>query len=280
MKKLTKDWYLLRTIYHLSRHIFKSLQNKEPVIVLTIGKAASTSVYHSLSNQTSYHTFHIHCLSKSGLHRQIIFHKEHDSGRIPPNVRVAKFFRKNLLNFKGNLKIIVIVRSPVDRLISAIFQHYERFKLDSFKTEKDKGYFRTLEFIKHKVEQNDVWNEFDVWFQEEINQSFGIDVYSKPFDTIKKYNIYKQGNVSLLLVRMEDLNTVFSNAMNEFLNTSSTIALEYHNVGEKKDYRSEYSLIKKNLKIEREIINKYVQTKFFKYFYSGQEDELIKKWTI
>ncbi len=279
MKKYTKKWYKLRSVYHIMKHLYKSISNKQPLLILTIGKTASTSVYFSLNRQTSYHCFHLHSLSEKGINKQIKFHTDYDKGRIPPNVRIAQFVNKKLLRFKGNLPVVVIIRNPIDRLLSAIFHHFDKFNINSFSSDSDKNYLPALNLIISKIEEEGVWDELDIWIQEEVNEVLGIDIYSQIFDETKGYNIFNNGKISLLLLKMENLNNVFTISMQSFLNSQTHIVLESHNVGDDKVYKDEYQIIKKNLKIDKKILEKYTATKYFKHFYAGEEEKLYNRWS-
>jgi len=254
------------------------LYKNEIIVVLTIGKVGSQSIYFTLKKKTNKHCFHIHCLSKNGIQRQIQFHKEYDKGRIPPNVRSAQFFRKKILNYSKSIYYIIIIRSPIDRLISAIFQHQDKFKIKNFSSTHEPNYLETIDMIQFKISQKGVENEFDIWIKEEIEETLGIDIYKQKYNEEKGYNIFQNENKNLLVMKMERLNTDFANALKVFLNTNQELILESHNIGDEKEYKKEYQLVKNNLKIERLIIENFINTKYFQHFYAGQEEELYRKW--
>ncbi len=279
LKKYTKKWYKIRSVYHILRNLLTGLNKKEPIVVLTIGKVGSSSIYHTLKDSTPYQCFHVHCLSKNGIERQIQFHNKYDKGKIPPNIRVAQVFQNKLLNHSQNIYYIVIVRSPIDRLLSAIFQHYDKFNIKHFTSTHEENYIKAIELIESKITEKGVQNEFDIWIKEEIQETLGIDIFSQPYNEEKGYNIYKKENKNLLLMKMERLNTDFTSALKIFLNTEQEIILDQHNVGNEKEYREEYRLVKNNLKIEEAVVENFTKTKYFQHFYTGQEEELIKKWS-
>jgi len=276
--KITKKWFNLRTFYHITRNLYAGVIKKEALIVLTIGKVGSSSVFQTLKKETSKHCFHIHSLSLDGLQRQLNFHRKFDKGRIPPHIRLAQFFRNKILKSKKDIYFIVIIRNPIDRIISAIFEHQDKFKIKKFRSINDQNYLDAIELIEFKISEKGVENEFDIWIQEELEETLGIDIYSQQYNQEKGYNIYKFKNRSMLLIKMERLNNDFASALKIFLSTQQEIKLEAHNISNEKEYKEEYSLIKNNLKIDKKIIDNYTNTKYFQHFYAGQEEEVLIKW--
>ena len=61
--------------------------------------------------------------------------------------------------------------------------------------------------------------------------------------------------------------------------SEKVIKLEPHNIGEEKEYKEEYKLVKKHIKFEKGIIENFINSRYFQHFYAGQENEMIKKWS-
>jgi len=277
--KFTKNWYKIRSVFHITRILYTGIKKKEIIVILTLGKVASTSVYFSLIKQTKKRCFHIHCLSKKGIQRQLEFLKKQNNLKIPPHIRIAQFFRNKILTHRGPIYYIVIIRNPIERLLSAIFEHWENFKFEKFTDVEDKNYKNTIEKINDIFQEENVSNEFDVWIQEELNENLRIDIYSQFFDEEKKYNIYENGKDKLILIKFEDINKIFTKSMKIFLGIEENIMLESHNVSNNKEYKNQYNIVKENFKISKEIIEKFINSRYFQHFYSGQEEEIFKKWS-
>jgi len=279
MKKLTKKWYRLRAVRQIFKHIVEGFHKKEILLVLTFGKSGSTSIYNSIKNKLDKNCFHIHALSEVGLNRQKLFHIVNENGLIPVGVRVANFVNFILKHNNKKLYIIVAVRNPIDRHLSYVFHHADKFNIPKFNNAADPNFNIAIDIVHNKFVESEVYNEFDTWIQDELLQNFNIDIYSQGYDESKGYNIYNNNKISLLLLKMENLNNVFTNAIKEFVGAKNEIKLETSNVGEDKLYNEEYKIIKNNFKIERNLLEKFTSTKYFKYFYAGEVEKLYNRWS-
>jgi hypothetical protein len=117
------------------------------------------------------------------------------------------------------------------------------------------------------------------WFKNEIETPFNIDIFSEPYSEEVGYTIYRNGKVTLLLMKMETMTNAFDNAIKDFLNTNEKHSLNIRNVGEDKIYKESYKLIRENYKIEKSIIEEIVESKYFTHFYSKQKDLMYKRWS-
>jgi hypothetical protein len=279
IKKYTKNWYRLRSAKEIIVNIYISCIKKDIILILNIGKVGSTSVYKTLKKQSSSHCLHIHRISEIGMKKQIDFHLKYEKNNIPPHIMLVKFFRNKILNHNRKLDLIVIIRNPIDRFISYIFQHHAKFKIQPFFSTECENYKKAIEIINQKILEEKAWDEFDEWFKEEVFETFDIDIYKQEYNEEKGYNIYKNGNKSLLLLKMERLNNDFASASKIFLKLEQEIVLEPHNIGEEKEYKEEYRIVKTNLKFERKIIENFINSKYSKHFYAKQEAEVFRKWS-
>jgi len=251
--------------------------NQAPVIVLTPGKVGSSSVYYTIRKATNHPTFHIHLLSKRGIARSTRLHIASDRKSRPLHLIVSKLLEKKLKDYRKKIFVITIVREPVSREISSFFQNTEMYKstLENRKLEIDTNKAKAL--LQEKLESNMI-KGLEQWFEQEIKENFGIDIFSKPFNEKEKYIIFKQEKVSLLLIRMEDLNTIFSKAIKKFLNLERKLELQNSNVGDNKYYAESYNQIKSDLKFAPEKIEEIISSQYFQHFYKQREDDIKNKW--
>jgi len=184
-----------------------------------------------------------------------------------------------MMNYNDNIFIIVTIRSPIDQRISSIFQSWQNHNLKLFTSENDSEYYRTLEFVHKSICDDNPSSSIENWFKNEIETPFNIDVFSEPYSEELGYTIYKNGRVTLLLMKMETMNNAFENAMKDFLSTNEKHSLLIHNVGEDKIYKESYKLIKTNIKIEKSVMEEIVDSKYFTHFYSKQKDVMYKRWS-
>lgn len=94
---------------------------------------------------------------------------------------------------KNKVKILILVRDPIMRCLSSHYKHFIKKRV-SVKEE-------TVNFISTFPYQ---WT-LD-WFDNEIKNFLGIDVYESDFDKIKKYKVI-DSKYSLLILRTDSINT-------------------------------------------------------------------------
>ena len=111
------------------------------------------------------------------------------------------------------------------------------------------------------------------WFDYEIKSYFDIDVYSEPFDIEKGYSVYSNGNVELLLIKLERISEL-ENVIKSFLNNVE-FRLIRNNSSDSKIYRFLYSDIKKNIHASDKYMDYYINNSKALNFYSA--DEILSK---
>ena len=266
---------IVKLIYQIK---FKVLNfENHPIIILTPGKVGSSSVYKTIKEGTDYSVFHIHRFSQKGIEESKKSHLNSDRKSLPLHLIVSDLLSKKLLNYKKDVRIIVIVREPITREISSFFQNTEMFKtlIEDKNLNIDNEKAKKLLLARLKT---DFCKEIEEWFDLEINGNFGVDVFTEDFNNEKKYTIIKHDEVSILFLRMEDLNEIFSIAIGEFLNLKPSLQLKKSNISDVKHYAETYKKVKNSIKLTPETINKIVGSKYFKHFYFTKTTKIKERW--
>lgn len=239
LKRLNKYGQRIQFINHLE-------QNSRPVFIYQMGKVGSQSVRHSLESVYKEPVIQGHGFSYN-------FHNW------KPRI-LYRFFQK------GNpLDIITLTREPVSRNVSHFFQKYKGSLSNS------------LEVLKKEFLEQYDHHMADRWFQDHIQKSFGIDVYTKKIPDCG-YQIYEKGRVRLLLIKIETENEIIESAIRSFLNMED-FSLQAHNVGTKKKYGQVYKSFVDNVRFSEQYINEVLSGQYFKHFYNNHTAEaVLKKW--
>lgn len=192
---------------------------------------------------------------------------------------------KDILKKLDILKIITLVREPISRNISRFFQYFEGPSLGPIICVIPEMQFMEviIERLKHGYHEipyynnNILHNPFD-WFDKELKAVFGVDIYAHPFDKEKGYSIIKQGNIEVLAMKLEKLNSLES-VIGEFINVPN-FKLINANEGDKKPYKYLYKNVKDAIKIPREVFDEYYKNNpKMDHFYSEEEKAaFLKKW--
>ncbi|NDY72478.1 hypothetical protein DO021_12470 [Desulfobacter hydrogenophilus] len=245
--KLNVEYKLLKKCKKYGKRILFVQQLEKstcPVFIYQMGKVGSTSVRESLKMSYSEPIIHGHGFSYN-------FHNW-----MPRYL--YRYFQK------GNpLDIITMVREPISRNVSHFFQKYD----GPLSTPIEKLKRKFLESYDHDIA--------DKWFQEHIKKNFGIDVYNKAIpDT--GYQIYENGRIRLLLIKIEAKNKVIESAIRSFLNIEEFV-LQAQNVGVEKAYGKLYKEFTQKVKFSEEYISERLSGIYFKHFYDDQTAEAVKK---
>jgi hypothetical protein len=237
-----------------------------------------TLVYYSLSHQLSFTpVFHVHVLSDSGLKEQEEIYQSY--GQVPSKLRHMRhgnFLCKQINKSAGiKWKIITLVRDPIIREISMFFQRVNRQFPNGIDT------IEVIDILQKRFTSFDESTDYAcTWFDREIKNNFNIDVYDFAFDTQKGYQIIREKNRELLVIRLEDLNSCFEPALKEFLEIQKPIKMMVENVATQKPYKKQYVEVVNKMKLPRDVCELIYSSKFAKHFYSDQMlNDLIKKWS-
>jgi len=256
---------------------------RSPILIYQMGKVGSTSVYRSLKKSAVKHPiFHIHWFSKEGLNRATVLKDDINDPIFNMHFRRCRLLRaKYDTNKIKKWTFITLVRDPIDREISNIFQDIEIFHRHLINNKKQIKVEETLALVKNKIERNILDVDYCLtWFDKEFNKALSFDVYDFPFDKKIGYTIIKYNQNDVLILKLEKLTDCFKEALKDFLDTNLYIGLVRANISDRKKYSSDVKIIRDNLKLSPEAIDRIYSKKFVNHFYSRQEiNGFKKKWT-
>ncbi len=78
---------------------------------------------------------------------------------------------------------------------------------------------------------------------------------------------------------MEDLNSTFPLAIQEFLDLKEPMHLQNENVGDDKHYAHSYKSVRENLKLDSNSIQQITNAQYFQHFYLNDTDRIMEKWS-
>lgn len=208
----------------------------------------------------------------------------------------------NYCKYNKKTKIITLVREPISRDLSLLFQSIKYlYCMDNNFTQKSNDCF--LDRIRKNMEyyinfKESDWSRYDRidttfisyqasthygcqfdWYDRELKEIFEIDIFKYPFDKDKGYTIIKKENIEVLVMKFEKLKEL------EHIIADFTDALNFRlpqaNNGKLKSYALLYEEVKNNLIIPKSVINLYYENNpRMDHFYTEQEKQkFLKKWT-
>ena len=275
--------YLVRRVHYFIEIYFKCyamiprISRKPCVLILTPGKVGSSSVYKTLKAQNFADVFHIHRISQKGVEGSVARHLQSHRKSLPYHLYVSQYLRvkfKELLN--GKLYCITIIREPISRELSSVFQNLDMHFVDA-----NKGAYTVENCLK--VVQKNLHERPDggleEWLNTELDSTFGIDVMKRTLPSNRPFEITKVKGVRHLLIRLEDLDQFYSQAIRELIPDLTQHQLLQENVGNRKEYSEVYSLVKTNLVLPAQTLTAVIESKYFRAFYSERKDSVLDAYS-
>ena len=257
--------YLWRFIYHI--RYFKYLlflnRTKELILVLTPGKVGSSSVYSSLKSKykKSHYIFHIHFVSQKNIEGGIEIHKNSQRGSVPNHFITSQILRRLFLKNGFKIKVITLFREPINRYLSDHFQNSDR----SFKSSNGIQKERMCEIIECGLQNMEHIKYLENWIEDELINELGIDFYKIVKSDKGSFFLYQSQDLDFLALRLEDLNSIFSLAIKEFM--GNEIKLQNTNVGAEKSYSELYKRIKSSVEVSEETLSKTRESQLYRTLY-------------
>lgn len=253
----------------IRRLFFDRRYGKQTILIYTMGKVGSSTVQHNLHRQYPEATsFHVHFLSDYWLREKLpaedpFFHS---------NIREAEVVLDFLRQHKDRrLKIITLVREPLVRDISDIFQNWKGRLKDKTITD--------LSFEELKNGFNSDNHEYTLsWFDTEFRNYLGFDIYAQPFDKEKGYSIYHTPSADILCLQLEKLNDCLPQATQELLGYAIRPERSA-NLSEEKEGSELYKEMTGRYAAPEEKLDRVYGSKFMRHFYSEEDIRRFRrKW--
>ena len=285
---LQRNYYIAKFYYIFRHRVEIKRHSKAPVIIFQMGKVGSKSIKRSLEAlNLDMAIYHSHLLTKERIaetekSRKKFFRTERESYLKRPwlNQFLRKEIRKKHDGKKWN--VITLTRDPIARNVSAFFENLQVDIIDSngtFQIRSD--YFnisRSLVSLDNVEVLIDLFfeklrhNSPLEFFEKELKEAFGVDVYASEFPKSRGYKIYQNTLADVLLIRLENLSSCAQEAFNEFLNINNFI-LKSENIGAQKIYAPLYKKFLQTITWPESYLDTFYESKFMKHFYTENEIE-------
>ena len=255
-----------------------------PIIVYQMGKVGSQSIIKTLETlNLSRPIYHVHRITLDGL--EYIEERAENMGRLYPgkNYWSGQYLRQKLKNRSSvdSWDIISMIRDPVARNLSAFF-HGLNYWYPEAQEEYDQLDDQVLFTNIRQVFLNKFPHDRPItWFNSEIRSIFGIDIFSGHFPKEKRYKIYDGEQDRLLLIRLEDFNRCYREAMHEFLRIEfEKFTLVKANIATQKWYGLLYVDFLNWLVLPSDYLKKLYGSRLIQHFYSREEiKQFRQKWS-
>lgn len=248
---------------------------KVPVIILQMGKVSSTSLADAIRQTNNFCVYQIHLLNQESIEdrlRQCQKSRTYTFRHLIDSI----FVKENIMGQSERLKVITITREPISRNISAFFQNILLYSPE-FKHSK-KAPFDSKRIIERFI--CSYIHDFPLnYFDREVKQPFGLDVYAYRFHADKGYQVIRGPHLDLLTMQFEVRESVKTHAICEFLGVPS-ISIPRLNRSEQKEYAVLYKQVLEEISLPEDYLDRMYNSKYAKHFYSPQQIQSFRaRWS-
>jgi glycosyltransferase involved in cell wall biosynthesis len=253
------------------------------LLVYQMGKVGSTSVYRSLCRkELPLPIYQVHYLSEKRLEEAVYWHTVNGFRYLPEHIAVAQGLRKFIGKHKQDVqwKIISLVRDPVALQVSIIFQNIKEAFPEAIQESGRVDKRKVIELVERYLADFDTReSHFIHWFDYEIRDVFGIDVYEYGFDREVGYSNIRSGNVEILVIKYEKFKECAQRAIEGFLGVNP-IEIFQENVSKSKEFGAEYTSLLQEMKITPALCENILGTKLVRHFYNADEIHAFReRWS-
>lgn len=253
--------------------------NASPILIYQMGKVGSKTVEATLKQLgLPNRIYHAHFLSWSGIEEVERYYAACGQPRRLDHSRKIREFLDN--NPTLRCKVITLVRDWAGRELSNLFEKMEVLLPDAVEeTPPEKAFHLAEAYLENSFASFNVADDNAcTWFDKELKDVFGFDIFSVPFDAQRGYQIYSTARADILCIRLEDLSRVYQAAFRDFLGVSVP-QLVIDNEGSDKQSREIYQQIKQQFRVPESVLGPIYQSRLMRHFYT--EDEIARfkaKW--
>jgi len=272
------------------RKVFRRHGITSPIVVHTMAHDGTTTISQGLKSlRLDVPIYHTHVLNyidrisenmKKGVKNHNNGVKNHNNNG--ESLEYERSIREQFEGWHGQpWNFISLVRDPVARNISAFFYEIEQFMPDFHDRVKD-GEFDVEKvrdvFFEIGDRLGSRWEDTTPWFDRQVRDLLGIDVFATAFPKEAGYAIYEGRNSKLLLLRLESLQACSADAFRQFLGIASFRPVPA-NSSENKHYRAFYDRFKREVVLSDSYLEKVYGSQLARHFYTEQELQRFKaKW--
>jgi hypothetical protein len=234
-----------------------------------MGKVGSTSIYDALS-EVNIKPIQLHVLDADRNDRIVQEHQQRGFA-IPEHILDARRVQSLIANPDEKFRIISLVRDPVARNLSALFESWDVYPPAYNEVE---GPAKLAEWFVMNFDYSVLG-----WFDQEIKAQTGIDVYAHPFDHESKRLIIETNNIKMLVLRSEDSQEEKEKSLEAFLEVPK-VTLGFTNSSEGKPTAELWRTMKRNAKVSSILAGIVYSSKLVRHFYTMEEADAFQQvWT-
>ncbi|MGL4401459.1 MAG: putative capsular polysaccharide synthesis family protein [Luteolibacter sp.] len=243
------------------------------VLTHTYGKVGSTAIHKAVSRLPGFGSFQTHFISASGVADALRLHREeHD----PIHMLQGDALRQEMeAQPERPIRVITLVRDPVARAVSDIFENPEMLGTD--RDFRDWSLEKWIALAEKQIRGSLTYTE--QWFDRELSVLLGFDFFSRDFDRAGGFEIYREGRFELLAGKLERLSTDGAGYLGRFLDLGREFPIPQSRARSATSEAALYAEVKRGLKLPAELLGEVYSSRVCMHFYTpGELEEFRKRW--
>ena len=259
----------------------RDLESRNPILVYQMGKVGSSSVVRTLEQlNLSAPILHVHTLSPEHLKFAIDKQRKSISPFLHEHHVASSLIVKKMRHRLFPCRIITLTREPVARAISFLFEDLKKQAPEALLRDKQLDREKLKLALDRILAGENGIADPTIWFDSELRDCLGIDVFSTPYDEEKGYNLLEKGSIRVLLMRMEDLDRAMPDGLSALLDRDMRgIKVLRANIGQKKWYADDLRFIKETYRVSGPAAQHVFETRYCRHFYGAATERFKAKWT-
>ncbi len=234
---------------------------KVDAIVYTMGKVGSSSISTSIKS-AGLHCLDVHFLNEQRICNILQSYFEDPDVEIVPQHIIESLIAHNALVKQGRMKVVTLVRNPIMRNISAVFQNLPPRHNDDFDE-----ILKRLQKYGTKTPDN--------WFRRDFIPTTGIDIFSAKVDPTSDHFRFSSDKADVLMLKLEAPDDRKEELLRQFV--GANVTLERANEARNKGYYEVYKKITEDPNIVRStFVQDCLKLKYFNKLYSRDDAALLR----
>jgi len=251
-------------------------EGPSPLLVYQMGKVGSSSVLRTLESlDLPRPVLHFHYLTPGFLARA----RRHGTA---PDQRLGAAVARRLRRAGPGLRceVVTLVRDPIARRISALFQNPEHAGGAVQDAQGRIDPERAAAWLRRSVTETDAVAYAEKWLDGELFAVFGIDVFAHPFDRARGWEILRGERADVLVLRCEDLDRTLGPALRSFLGLPREPAVVRDNVRAAGPDAAAYAAVRRLLRLDRATCERIYAGRLARHFYPPEQlERFTRRWT-
>jgi Putative capsular polysaccharide synthesis protein len=237
------------------------------VLTHTYGKVGSTAIHKAVGKLPGYQSFQTHFISAQGVANALQMHREpHD----PIHMLQGDALRREIEAQPDRpIRVITLVRDPVARAVSDVFENPEMLgpEVDMRELPLEK----LIALAEQQVRGSLIYTE--QWFDLELKALLGFDLFSRAFDRRSGFEIFKEGRFELLAGKLERLSNHGAGHLGRFLDLGGDFPIPQSRARSATGEAALYDQVRRGLKLPAGLLDEVYSSRVCKYFYTPEELE-------